>query len=140
MRVLGPPLLVFSVLLLIAITLACGVNRPRALETVSVNPPTADAQNYGGQVQFAATGYFNTEPLQVNPAPATWGACYQGAPTADVSISRTGVAQCASGASGTYLVWAEVQNPGFKGMCTNLLTACGESCATVSGTALLTCP
>jgi hypothetical protein len=62
----------FLAILAIAITLACG-SSPRALQSVSLSPPTADAQ--GSPVQFTATGYFNDQPSRVTLSAANWGAC-----------------------------------------------------------------
>ena len=51
----------FLAVLALAITLACGSSPPpRILQSVSLSPPTADAQ--GSPVQFTATGYFNDQP------------------------------------------------------------------------------
>jgi hypothetical protein len=62
----------FLAILAIAITLACG-SSPRALQSVSLSPPTADAQ--GSPVQFTATGYFNDQPSRVTLSAANLGAC-----------------------------------------------------------------
>ena len=93
----------FLAILTIAITLACG-SSPRTLQSVSLSPPTADAQ--GNPVQFMATGYFNEQPSSVTLSAANWGACHQNQRTTGVSVSAEGVAQCAAGAVGTYTVWA----------------------------------
>jgi hypothetical protein len=140
MRNFGP-LLFFSFLLSVAITLACGT--PRVLESVAVSPATADAQDFpSGQVPFVATGYYSKVPTTVSPDTATWSACYQGQFTNGVTISSTGVAQCsAGGASGTYFIFADVPNPGFRGTCPLVPAICGTGiCGSVIGTALLTCP
>lgn len=109
------------------------------LQTVSVNPATADAHDFSnGQVHFTATGYYNTNPSTVTPITATWGACYQDQPTADVTLSANGMAQCSASASGTYLVWAFAPD-GAHFTC-NAVNACGGGCGRVTGTALLTCP
>jgi hypothetical protein len=64
----------FLAVLAVAITLACGSSPPpRALQSVSLSPPTADAQ--GSPVQFTATGYFNDQPSRVTLSAANWGAC-----------------------------------------------------------------
>jgi hypothetical protein len=140
MRNSGLPILSFLFLLAAAVTLACGLNNPRMLETVSVSPATADAQNFpNGQVPFVATGYFSKTPSPVSPETGTWNVCYQGSFTNSATISASGVAQCTAGTSGTFMVFAEVPNPAFKGACP-ALSACGFSCGTVVGTALLTCP
>lgn len=142
MRKLGPQLLFCSLLAAAAIMIACGSSSTRMLQSVSVSPATADAQDYpDGQVPFAATGFYNKSPQQVSPLTATWGACSQQAPTTAVSVSSSGVAQCTAGASGTYTVWAFDTNPTAPGTanCT-AMTACGGGCGRVTGTAQLTCP
>jgi hypothetical protein len=140
MRNFGPPLIFSSLLLIAAITLSCGLSNPRMLETVSVTPATADAQDFPNGVPFIATGYYTQTPSPVSPETATWGACYQGGATTGISISAAGVARCAAGASGVYTVWASVPNPAYKGACPQIETACGLSCPNVVGMALLTCP
>ena len=75
-------------LFLAAILMACGSSAPRTLQTVSISPATADARDFAnGEVQFAATGYYNKSPMQVAPVHATWGACYQNHPTTDVTMT-----------------------------------------------------
>jgi len=97
-------------------------------------PAEADAANYpGGEVQFVAIGAYNAPPSPATPVKAFWGACYQNAPSSAVTISSSGVAQCAAGASGVYEVFASVPTN------CNLITACGGGCQ-VSGYAKLTCP
>jgi hypothetical protein len=141
MRNSGLPFLFFLSLISVAIALACGVSTPRMLESVSLSPTTADAQNFpNGEVPFVATGYYTRPPSTVTPETATWGACSQNGATSAVSVSTTGVARCTAGASGIYMVWAGVPNPAFTGTCPAFLTACGLSCNTVVGTATLTCP
>jgi len=122
-------------------TLCCGMPSlsHHQLTSITLSPTMADAQNYPqGLVQFTATGYYMTAPLVVTPLSATWGACYQLAPTSAVSISSTGLAQCASGAAGTYFIWANDPIGDGTYSCP-AQTACGGGC-TVQATALLTCP
>lgn len=124
------------------LTLSCGLGSPpkHVLESVTLNPQTADAQNFSnGQVQFVATGAYTTAPTIVTPLSATWGACYNFATTTEVTVTSNGLAQCTSGASGTFIVWASVplDLPGAAS-CT-AETACGGGCF-VQGNALLTCP
>jgi hypothetical protein len=122
-----------------AITLACGSSM-HTLQSLSITPASANAQDYpGGQVPFTAAGNYTRQPSPVSPMSATWGACTtDGNPTAAVTVSSNGVAQCISGSSGTYQVWAYDVNPGTA-TC-NVLTACGGGCGRVTGTAQLTCP
>jgi hypothetical protein len=131
----------FFALLAIAITLACG-SPPRALQSVSLNPLTADAQ--GSPVQFTATGYFNKKPSPVTLSAANWGACYQNQQTTAVSVSAEGVAQCASGTVGTYTVWAWAQSGADSCGGNNgevPASPCGGAgVCQVTGTAQLTCP
>ena len=147
MKTYGLPL--FSLLILaFVITLACGSPKPvpvdcgpataqnstGSLQSISICPATADAKQYGGQVQFTAVGIYDTEPSPVRPLkPQMWGACLQNAPTTAVTISDTGLAECTSAASGTYTVFASDM--------TNCLAIgpCGTGCF-VTGYAQLTCP
>ena len=131
------PLLFLSFLvLLIAIALACGASPPqRTLQSITLAPATADAN--GEPVQFTATGIYNTQPIQVTPQSATWGACYQNASTTDVSVTSNGLAQCASGAMGTFTVFAYDT---VGQVCSGSVTACGGGGCYVTGTAQLTCP
>lgn len=139
----GPQIFLFLLVLVAAFALACGVSQPRLLESVALSPTSADAQNYpGGMVQFTATGTYNKSPSPVAPLSATWGACdVTGANTSEVFVSSSGVAQCASGAAGTYTVWAfdVVVIPG-KSACPEIVNSCGVGCGQVTGFALLTCP
>jgi len=131
-----------SLLLLAAalLTQACGTpSTTRVVQTITISPSQADAQNYpGGKVPFTATGYYNTMPSPITPQQATWGACFQGGITASVTVTASGVAQCAAGAAGTFTVWAYDMNA--SGATCNAVTACGGGCGRVTGTAQLTCP
>jgi hypothetical protein len=123
-----------------AFALSCGStsSSDHVLQSITLSPATADAQDYpGGQVQFTATGFYNADPKTVTPLSAGWGTCYNNAPTNTISVSD-GVAQCASGAVGTFTVWAN-DPPGPTGVGCNAITACGGGCF-IAGTAQLTCP
>ena len=131
-----------------AITLACGTSsktilpncastgnsNPGMPQSITLCPATADAQDFDGQVQYVATGYFASGPSPVTPIkPEIWGACQQNAPTTEVSISDTGVARCEAGASGTYQIFASDELPCLS------VGACGAGCQ-ITGYAQLTCP
>ena len=114
MKKYGPQLLFCLLIAAAAITIACGSSTPHTLQSVTVSPATADAKNFpNGEVQFTATAVYNTKPSPVSPATASWGACSQGKSTTSVLVSNAGVAQCTSGASGTFTILAIVfdQNP-----------------------------
>jgi hypothetical protein len=140
----GPHLLFCLLVFAAAMTLACGSSSTpfRTLQSVTISPATADAQDYpDGQVPFAATGFYNLSPTKVVPLTATWGACMQQTPTTAVSVSASGAAQCATGASGTYTVWAFDTVPPAPGTAScNVVNACGGGCERVTGTAELICP
>jgi hypothetical protein len=127
--------------LAIAITLACGWST-RNLQSVSLTPPTADAQ--GSSVQFTATGFFSQQPSPVTLSSVNWGACSQNQPTTAVSVSSQGVAQCTAGAVGTYTVWGWVESAADSCGGNNgevPANPCGGSgSCQVTGTAQLTCP
>ncbi len=108
------------------------------LQSITLDPATADAQAYpNGQVPFTATGYYIDPTQTVTPLLAMWGTCYQEESTNEISVTETGVAQCAPGAVGTYTVWAD--DPPFPNIECLAMTACGGGCF-IAGTAQLTCP
>jgi hypothetical protein len=110
--------------------LSGGANPTGQLQSITLSPATADGE---GPVQLIATGHYNTPPYEVAPLSATWGACYQNAPTSEVSVTATGLARCAGGAAGTYSIFA------FRMTNCNAVTSCGGGC-TIVGTAQLICP
>jgi len=138
--------LMLSLLALVAasaVVLSCGSNSSSThrLQSITLSPASADAQNLpSGMVQFTATGEYNSPPLIVTPLPATWGVCYQFQPTNEISVTNNGLAHCASGAVGTYTVWASdpMDLPPGTYACP-AETACGGGC-TITATAQLTCP
>ena len=143
-------LILFS---LIFLPIACGVSSPptvagpcdapatfsspgctgRCLASITVCPGSADPHTAGGEVQFTATGNFTAPPWAVTPQPARWGVCQNNNSTTAALVSSQGLAKCASGATGTYTVFA------YDMTDCNALTVCGGGC-TISGTAQLTCP
>jgi hypothetical protein len=125
--------------LVLAASLApsCGTGQSQ-LQFISLNPAAADAQDYpDGQVPFIATGHYVNPTHTVTPQSATWVACQQEGPiTTEVSVTQEGVAQCASGATGTYSINAwdtDKIEP-----CA--INACGILVCAIVGTAQLTCP
>jgi len=148
MRNCGLPFSCFLLILAAAIALACGsashilptcssvpsATNPDIPQSMTLCPAAADAKDFpDGEVQFVAIGAYYTAPSPATPQKAFWGACYQNAPTSAVTISSSGLAQCAADSSGTYTVFASVPT-----LC-NVVTACGGGCQ-VSGYAKLTCP
>jgi len=70
--------------LLLLATLSCGSDRQ--LQSISIQPPTADAKNFpNGQVQFTATGIFSgsSVPVPLTSKDVTW--CY-GETTAEARL------------------------------------------------------
>jgi hypothetical protein len=127
-----PCIVPFLALILAAtFTLSCGSSEGQ-LQSITLSPAAADAQT----VQFTATGYYANPSHTVTPQPAAWGACQQNVPTTEVSVTQGGMAQCASGASGTYTVFAFVT---IRSSCDPAQDRCGDGC-TVVGKAQLTCP
>ena len=133
-----PSIFVLAGLFLALQTTGCGTSdHNRVLQSITVAPSTAEAQNFAnGQVQFIATGNFSKPP---SPAPVPFVAPYSGGwrisdPTI-ATISQSGVAQCASGASGVVTVTATAS----ANSCPPDL---GKGCMSIAvlGTAKLTCP
>jgi hypothetical protein len=122
-----------ALVLAASLALSCGSGQGQ-LQSITVSPATAE-----GQAQFVATGYYSNPTHTVTPQPANWVACQQNAPTADVSVTNTGVAQCASGATGTYSIKAwDIPNVVGIYNCP-AMTACGGGCK-VEAASQLTCP
>jgi hypothetical protein len=135
MKKLRLSLVSIALFLAASLALSCGSNStPGQLQSITISPANAIASLPGQTVQFTATGHYSAAPYAVTPQPATWGACYQNAPTTDVTVTSAGVAQCdvAGGRTVEYTVFA------FDPTNCNLLTACGGGC-TVVGTAQLSC-
>lgn len=121
-------------LALAILPVSCGTGAnmsSRQLQSITISPASADAQ--GQAVQFTATGHWSAAPLTVTPQPAMWGACQNNGATSAVTVSSSGVAQCATGAKGAFTVFA------YDMTDCNAITACGGGC-TILGTAQLTCP
>jgi hypothetical protein len=139
MRNFGPQFFLFLLVLTAAIALSCG-GSSHIPQSVTVSPATADGTT--GPVQFTATAYYNTTPSPVSPAPATWGACGANGNSSGVSINSNGLAQCTSGAAQTYIIFAFVPDPNFKGVCASpgVPASCDSYCGGATGTAQLTCP
>jgi len=140
--ILFPSIVLASILAGALGLLSCGASQgPTQLQSMSVSPATADAENYpDGQVPFTATGYYENPTHTVTPQSATWVACQGGAPVTDVTVSSTGVAQCGAGASGTFLI--DAWNPHGPGVYNcPALSVCGAvpQCA-IQASAQLTCP
>ena len=134
-------LFLLGLFLVSSIALSCGASPqdpPSQLQSITLSPATADAQDYAnGQVPFTATGIYINPIHTVTPLSANWGTCYQNASTSEVTVTKGGLAQCVSGAVGTYTIWADAPpNPNVECLA---MTACGGGCF-VAGTAQLTCP
>jgi hypothetical protein len=148
----GPRVLLSVMFLGLAayIVLSCG-SSPHLIQSLAVNPASADGQKYpGGKVPFIATGNYSTAPMTVTPQQANWAALSElvfngmltfGPVSGDVSIDQTGVAQCTATASGTYAVVAwDIQDPSLKVSCASETDFGEPGCNAVQGTAQLTCP
>jgi hypothetical protein len=132
-----------GLLLLAALGLYCNPIPTHRLQSITLAPASADARSYPkGEVQFVATGHYDIAPVTVTPLPASWGTCTQQfAPTTAVSITQNGLAQCTSGAVGTYTVWVNDPITELPGQVYNCAAqnACGGGCV-IQANAQLTCP
>jgi hypothetical protein len=124
-------------------TMLGGAISNHQIAALSVSPAAADARDYpGGQVQFVATGTYQTAPVTVSPLQANWGVIQSGEETTEVSITANGLAQCGSDAAGVYTVGAWVllfatPPPVSCDVATPFGNPCGDS---ILATAQLTCP
>jgi hypothetical protein len=134
------PLAILPPLLLVFLPVACSnpaMNTSRQLLSVTITPSSGTAPAApNSQVQFVATGTYNTEPYTVTPLQATWGVTSY--PQAIASTAQNGLATCASGVSGTTTIEAWVQITPF--VCNVIDSAGRPGCGNVSGSAKLVCP
>jgi hypothetical protein len=132
-----------GLLLLAALGLYCNPIPAHRLQSITLAPASADASSYPkGEVQFVATGHYDIAPVTVTPLLASWGTCTQQfAATTAVSITQNGLAQCTSGAVGTYTVWVNDPITELPGQVYNCpaQNACGGGCV-IQANAQLTCP
>jgi hypothetical protein len=124
------------------LAISCGGGQSQSLlQTVTVNPTAANAENFpNGEVPFVATGYYTNPNHTVTPlTAAAWTVCSNGGPTADIILTQSGTAQCASSAHGTYSINATAMS-GSRDC--PAITPCGVIVGgcTTSGVAQLTCP
>jgi hypothetical protein len=137
MRKLGPLLFCFALLLVAIAMLACGGSN--RLQSLSISPATADAQNFpNGQVQFTAMGMLGGSS-QASPVSARWwtNQPWTAPPTAAIiNLSSTGLAQCFPLApAGTYQIWAVA--PADPNLPVSEMTMTTKQ---LSATAQITCP
>jgi hypothetical protein len=125
------PVLFAAFLVVVAQNLGCGsaMGTSRVLNSISVAPATADAQNFpSGQVQFTATGVFSAPPTPVSPMTEGF---WSSMDTTIATVDQNGLAQCVSGAMGTVQIRKGAAKGGTKPGATSTL---------VQGNAQLTCP
>lgn len=116
---------------------AIGCGAPtRVLESITVAPTTAS----GTQAQFTATSHWSTSPLTVTPQSVQWNVCTtEGLASNLVTVSSSGLATCASGTAGTFVIYANHSAEPDTGPICNVVNDCGGGCGIVTGTAQLTC-
>jgi len=133
-RLVVVPILLFFGL----ITLSCGggTNPNRMLESISISPAAANAQN--GQAQFVATGTFSAPPVTVTPLAVNWigpplplnpVAC---TPNSCPGINSQGLATCGLISGRATITASAPRDPKVP-----LNT---QNVPTVTGTATLVCP
>ena len=117
---------------------AIGCGTPtHTLNSITVAPANAS----GSQVQFTATSHWNTDPLTITPQSVNWNVCTTGGqPSTLVTVSSSGLAQCAKGTTGTFTIYANHSVEPNTGPVCDVVNACGGGGCQVTGTAQLTCP
>lgn len=107
----------------------CGNGGPRVLQSISVLPASADAQNFPNhQVQFTALGNYSQSPSPSEITPTGWSLSDPSVAT----IGMSGLAQCKSGALAVVTVRAFA--------CCAPCSGTGCTAAQLLGTAQLSCP
>jgi hypothetical protein len=111
-------------------------NAGRVLLSIVVTPAAADAQQFGGQVVFTATGTFSVAP---SPAPVTFALPYTGGFAVAPNSSNQVIARIVSTGTGTATVQCEAGMSGTVEVGATALANNGTS-TIVSGAAQITCP
>jgi hypothetical protein len=126
------PLIIFGIV-------GCGSSRQ--LQSVTLSPATADAQNFpNGQVQFTATGTYSSSPspVQLTSQAVTWcvgstsGLCV-GNINPGATLDQNGLAQCVPGFAGTVTILAGTGS-------SVMMNPDGGTQLTVFGAAQMICP
>ena len=118
-----------------------GCGSSRQLQSVTISPASADAQNFpNGQVSFTATGTFSKKPSpqKLTSKDVTWcggsssGVCV-GNINPGVTVDPNGLAQCLPGFTGTVTILAGTES-------SSMMNPDGGSQLKIFGAAQLTCP
>jgi hypothetical protein len=118
-----------------------GCGSSRQLQSVTLSPAWADAQNFpSGQVSFTATGTFSKKPspLKLTSKDVTWcagsssGMCV-GNINPGITVDQNGLAQCVPGFAGTVTILAGAES-------SSMMNPDGGSQLKIFGAAHLTCP
>ena len=128
------------VMLLSMIKSGCANPAPaRQLLSVTIAPDSGTAEGTPGQIQFVATGTYNTAPFTVTPLQADWGV--MSFPESIATTTQSGQATCTKGSSGTTTIEAWVMVPPYpQAICASVDSAGRPGCDNVGGAAQLTCP
>jgi hypothetical protein len=111
----------------------------RQLLSVSIAPGSGTAQGSPGQIQFVATGTYNTAPFTVTPLDASWGVV--SFPKSIATTTQNGMATCTQGSSGTTTIEAWVLVPPYpQAICASADSAGRPGCDNVGAAVQLTCP
>lgn len=124
-------------LLLIAASLFVACGNRNQLQSMTITPAQADAQNYpNGQVQFTAAGTY-ANGNQVKPLTSLWT---PGVPWSEVAwpgltLTDAGLASCGTAKPGTYTIVATAPlDPGVP------ISQLSMTTPQLNGTTQLTCP
>src|ERR1700734_721757 len=132
-------LTVLALIFLVLFVQACANPAPvRQLLSVTITPTAGAAQGSPSQIQFVATGTYNTAPYTVTPLEANWGVSSY--PQAIATTDQTGLATCKSGSSGTTTIEAWVMVPAYpQALCESIDSAGRPGCENIGSSAQLTC-
>jgi len=129
--------ILFSVLFVfVLLSIQACSNPTRRLLSVTISPASGTPGGSSSQVQFVATGHYNTSPYTVTPLAATWGVANPGNQTV-ATTSQSGLATCSASGSTTVVAWVL---PPPRGPVCNVIGPGGVPCGAIAGTAKLTCP
>lgn len=123
----------------LCVLLGCGdkgeisAQQEHQLLSITVSPTSGSATASGGQVQFVATGHYDSAPMRVTPLQVNWGTYSKRVG----NTSQNGLASCAAPGTTTIEAWVFLQNSGP--VCT-VIDPAGMPCGTINARAQFTCP
>lgn len=103
------------------------------LLSITLSPAWGTATARGGQVQFVATGHYDSAPMRVTPLQVNWGTYSKRVG----ATAKNGLVSCAAAGTTTIEAWVLLEN---SGPVCSVIDPAGMPCGTINARAEITCP